>query len=35
MSKDSQAKKSQGQLLSFIPTGEYYYYKRLEGFSSS
>ena len=32
MSKNSQAKKSKGQLLSFIPTGEYYYSKGLKAF---
>ena len=32
MSKNSQAKKSQGQLLSFNPTGEYYYSKGLKAF---
>ena len=32
MSKNSQAKKSQGQLLSFIPTGEYYFSKGLKAF---
>jgi len=32
MSKNSQAKKSKGQLLSFIPTGEYYFSKGLKAF---
>ena len=32
MSKNSQAQKSRGQLLSFIPTGEYYYSKGLKAF---
>jgi tetratricopeptide (TPR) repeat protein len=32
MSKNAQAKKTKGQLLSFIPTGEYYFSKGLKAF---
>lgn len=33
MGKNSQAKKSKGQILSFVPTGEYYFNKGLKAFN--